>query len=280
MNARLALFASILSLASSAALAQNPRSPPPANPRAAKAIDLTGQWVSVVTEDWRWRMVTPPKGDYANLPLNPEGKRVAMTWNLAADNAAGDQCRAWGAGGIIREPTRVRISWADDNTLKFETDSGQQTRNFRFVTPVPGGVNPALTDGAIPPSGARTLQGESKAQWFGYAQSRGLGFGGSPPTGGALHVVTRNTTGGYIRKNGVPYSQNAVITEHFNLLDYGKGEVWMVVTTIIEDPKYLTQPMITTTNFRKEADTSRWNPQPCFTAPPLAAASRDNGGGN
>jgi hypothetical protein len=255
-----------------------PRPAGPANARAVPGVDLTGQWVAIVTEDWRWRMVTPPRGDLENLPLNAEGRRVAMTWDLAADNAAGAQCKAWGPGGLIRQPTRIRFSWADDNTLKFETDSGQQTRLFKFVAPAPGSTYPALTE-AYPPTGPRTLQGESRSQWFGYPQSRGLGFGAEPPTRPALRVVTRNHTGGYLRKNGAPYSENAVITEHFNRLDYPHGEAWLTVTTIVEDPKYLREPMVTSTDFRKETDTAEWSPRPCFTPPPLAAPPASPAGG-
>ena len=100
-----------------------PREPPP-TPRAAAPIDLTGYWVSVITEDWRWRMVTPPKGDYASLPINAEAKKVADAWDAAKDVAAGDQCKAYGAPGLMRLPTRLRISWQDDTTLKVETDAG------------------------------------------------------------------------------------------------------------------------------------------------------------
>src|SRR5438034_1309230 len=49
-------------------------------PRALAPFDLTGYWVSVVTEDWRWRMVTPAKGDSTSVPLNPEGRRVTEMW--------------------------------------------------------------------------------------------------------------------------------------------------------------------------------------------------------
>lgn len=265
MIARLILLAGLAGLAP-AAIAQH--APEPANARAAKAIDLTGQWVAIVSEDWRWRMMTPPKNDTSSLPVNAEARRVTQAWDLAADNAAGVQCRAWGPGGLIRQPMRIRISWQDDNTLKLETDSGRQTRLFRFVSATPGDVYPALV-AATPPSGPRTLQGESRAQWFGYPQTRGLGFGGPQPTGSALRVVTRNHSGGYLRKNGVPYSEDAVITEHFNRHDYANGESWLTVTTTIDDPKYLTRPAVMSTSFRKESDLSKWNPQPCFTAPPL-----------
>ena len=107
------------------------RGPPP-TPRAGAAFDPTGYWVSVVTEDWRWRMVTPAKGDYASVPLSAEGRRVADTWDLAKDKADGNECRAFGAAGLLRLPLRVRFTWQDDNTLKLETDSGQQVRLLHF----------------------------------------------------------------------------------------------------------------------------------------------------
>src|ERR1700749_1198316 len=100
-----------------------PPGPPPTG-RAAAPEDLTGYWVSLVTEDWRYRMVTPPKGDYASVPLNPEGRRVADAWDPGEDDAAGLQCKSYGAAALMRVPTRVHIIWSDDNTLQVETDAG------------------------------------------------------------------------------------------------------------------------------------------------------------
>ena len=100
----------------------------PATGQASAVIDITGNWVSVVDEDWRWRMMTPPKGDFTSVPLNPEGRRAGSAWDPAKDEAAGVQCRAYGAAGLMRMPTRVRIAWADPQTLKLETDAGRQTR--------------------------------------------------------------------------------------------------------------------------------------------------------
>ena len=97
---------------------------PPPTPRAAAPIDLTGYWVSVITEDWRWRMVTPPKGDYVSIPINVEAKKAADAWDPAKDTAAGDQCKTYGAPGLMRLPTRLHITWQDDTTLKVETDTG------------------------------------------------------------------------------------------------------------------------------------------------------------
>src|SRR6266571_4792236 len=100
--------------------------------KADAPIDITGYWVSIVTEDWRYRMVTPAKGDYASVPLNADSRKVADAWDPAKDEAAGNQCKAYGAAAVMRVPGRVRISWADDETMKVETDAGTQTRMFYF----------------------------------------------------------------------------------------------------------------------------------------------------
>src|SRR4051794_19410823 len=73
------------------------RGGPPQTGKQAAVIDLTGYWTSVVMEDWKFRMVTPRKGIFETLPLNAEGRRVGETWDPARDEAAGEQCRAYGA---------------------------------------------------------------------------------------------------------------------------------------------------------------------------------------
>jgi hypothetical protein len=236
---------------------------PPPTARAQAPIDLTGQWVSIVTEDWRWRMVTPAKGDYASVPLNPEGRRVADTWDLAKDAAAGEQCRPFGAPALMRLPTRVRISWQDDTTLKVESDLGQQVRLLKFAAPGPVPVSTAVTPAE------RTWQGVSLAEWSKTAVSRGLGFGGARGVaGGNLKVTTAQLKPGYLRKNGVPYSETTTVTEYYNRHDEPNGDVWFTVTTVVDDPRYLAQPFITSSSFKKETDTAKWNPTPCQTDPP------------
>ncbi len=184
-----------------AAFAQPPAQAPapPAAPREAAPIDLTGQWVAIVNEDWRWRMVTPPKGDYASVPLNDEGRRVADQWDAAQD---GD-CKAYGAAALLRMPTRLRIGWQGDDRLVIETDAGRQTRTLAF--------------GADAPT-APSLQGQSTAKWVtpprppGGPGLAGAG-GGALRGGGYLEVKTTNLTGGWLRRNGVPYSEDAIVTE-------------------------------------------------------------------
>lgn len=264
------LAALLLAATASPALAQRGAPPPPPeSARVGAPVDLTGQWVAVVTEDWRWRMVTPPVGDAASVPLNPQGLAGAAAWDLAADNAAGEQCRAFGAGGIMRMPGRLRISWQDDNTLKIEADRGEQIRLFHFIATGAQNELPQL-DAPLTQAEAPSWQGHTNAQWFQQRQSRGLGFGGPPPgRHGSLRAFTQNLRPGYLRLNGVPYSASATVSEHFNVFEAG-GTTWLVVTTIVEDPENLAQPFVTSSNFRKEADRSRWSPSPCHTQPPAA----------
>src|ERR1700730_8466952 len=79
---------------------------PPATAQAAAPVDLTGYWVSVVTEDWLYRMVTLKKGDYSAVPLNAEARKLADAWDPAKDESAGEQCKAYGAPALMRIPGR------------------------------------------------------------------------------------------------------------------------------------------------------------------------------
>jgi hypothetical protein len=217
----------------------------PQTPQASAPIDLTGTWVSIVNEDWRWRMVTPPKGDYASVPLNAEARKVADSWDPSKDGL----CDAYGAAGLMRIPTRLNITWENPTTLKIDTDAGQQTRRLLF-------------DVTQKPSGAPTLQGHSIAEWERAGGGRGGGRGAAAQ-GGSLKVVTTNMRGGWLRKNGVPYSANAVLTEHFDRFAAPTGDEWLVVTSIVSDPTYLTADFITSTHFKKEPNNAKFAPAPC-----------------
>jgi len=225
---------------------------PPPTGQAGAVIDLTGYWVSQVNEDWRWRMMTPPKGDYASVPLNAEGRKAGDAWDPAKDEAGGQQCKAYGAAGLMRLPTRLRITWADDKTLKVEADAGKQTRLFHF-------------DGSMWQGGEDQWQGDSVASWQKQAQQRGFAppsGGVVPGKGGALKVVTTHMRPGYLRKNGVPYSGNAVLTEFFDRVEL-EGVAYLILTTVVDDPQYLSDTFITSEQFKREPDGSKWNPAPC-----------------
>ncbi len=261
-------------------------SPPPAqaprSPRAAAQADLTGNWVAQITEDWRWRMITPPKGDYASVPLNALGRQTADSWDPAADVAAGEACKAFGAGGLMRLPTRLKIDWTDDATLRIETDAGQQVRMLHFDRAAQAGTAPSW-------------QGHSVAEWRGVPQAanpfgalvaptqeaaaaRGAATAGpaandaarapAPAARGSLKVVTTNLRPGYLRKNGVPYSERAVVTEYYDRLAMF-GNEYLQVVTVVADPTYLSTPFVVSNHFKREPDGSKWSPTPCATDPPL-----------
>jgi len=225
----------------------------PPTGRLGARFDPTGYWVSLVTEDWRHRMFTSPKGDFGGIPLNGAGRTKANTWDPAQDEAAGEQCRPYGAAGIMRLPTRLHITWQDDLTLKIETDAGTQTRLVSFGAPQGQGGD---------------WQGISVGTWE-YptaALPNFLAFGGrgrGPLPSASLKVVTTRMKPGYLAKNGVPYGANAVLTEYYDRLDVPGGDSLLVVKQELVDPEYLGSPYWVSPNFKKQNDASGWNPTPC-----------------
>ena len=218
--------------------------------RAAAPFDMTGYWVSIVGEDWRWRMY-PAKGDYGATPLNGAARQIADAWDPAKDSAAGDQCKGFAAPVVMRVPGRLHVTWQDDQTLKIETDAGKQTRLFHFGNP--------------PQGQGEDWQGVSKSEWdLGNAGAGGFFAGrGGGPRAGSLKVVTAKMKPGYATRNGVPYSANATLTEYYDLVKEPNGDQYLVLTSTLDDPAYMTQPMMTAVNFKKQADGAGWNPTPC-----------------
>jgi hypothetical protein len=232
---------------------------PPPTPRALAPVDLTGYWVSVVTEDWRYRMVMPQQGDYGSVPLNADGRRVADTWKPAQ---AG-RCEAYGAGAGMRAPGRLHITWEDDSTLRIDTDAGAQTRHLHFGAPPAGEMAPSW-------------QGVSVASWDGPPDvidvlrtggfdnlSRGTGAAARRMQWTPLKVVTTHLRPGWLRANGVPYSGQAVVTEDFMRYAVPNDGEWLTVRTVVDDPAYLVQRFMVSTNFKQEPDGSKWDPRPC-----------------
>jgi hypothetical protein len=182
-------------------------------------------------------MVTPAKGEYRRIPSSRAALPLIEAWDPAADERAGNQCKSYGAGNIMSVPGRLHITWQDADTLRIETDAGTQTRLFHFsprAAPSP-----------------RSWQGDSVATWE------------PAPGGGSLRVVTSNLRAGYLRKNGVPYSAQATVTEHFDVAPFEDTGRLLLVTTIVDDPVYLTGPYVVSPHFKKELDGSKWDPTPC-----------------
>jgi hypothetical protein len=242
-----------------------PKGPPP-TPKSQAPIDLTGYWVSIVTEDWLYRMVTPAKGDVASIPVSAAGRAGAAAWDPDKDAAAGNACLAYGPPGLTRMPGRLHIEWADDNTLKMDDDAGTQTRLLKF--------------GAAA-AGPASRMGNSVATWDGLGRG-GRGGGGTfgvpagltgdanagkavatPIRPGALRVITTNMTPGYLRKNGVPYSAQTTLSEWWDIVHEPNGDQYLVISSVIEDPVNLTQPWRTSTHFKKEPNGSKYAPSAC-----------------
>ena len=177
-------------------------------------------------------------GDVSYVPLNAEGRRVADTWDPERDKAAGEECKGYAAPAIMRLPSRVQISWQDDNTLKLDIDNGMQTRLFHFDQ--------------REAQGARSWQGWSYARWEMSGSTRQ----------GALHVDTSNLRAGYLRKNGVPFSENAFMTEYYNLIVEEDGNQYLVIQTYVEDTRYLNTHFVRTLQFKREPDGSKRAPVP------------------
>ena len=210
--------------------------------RGAAPVDLTGYWVSLVTEDWIERMSpdSPPSGTGGRGGRGGGGGAAAAAANP-------DPCRVYGAGGSMRVPGRLNITWADDNTLKIEMDAGTQTRLLRFNAPAPANAE-------------KTLQGYSVATWDAGGGGRGGRGGGAAagPRWASLRVVTTNMKSGYLLSSRSAYSENAVLTEHFTRhTDFGVD--YLTVTAAVEDG----QTRIVSSTFKKEPNGSKFSPTGC-----------------
>lgn len=242
-------------------------------PRAAAQIDVTGFWVSVVTEDWGYRMRMPAKGDRGSIPLNAAGLQRANEWDAAGEPP--NSCQPYGAAGVMRRPGRLHIEWQDGATLRVRTDAGAQVRLFHFAKFLPPtGFGTAEMPRALltgdPGPAAATRQGHSVAAWKKVAQREGLQIvvmTATPPPEPAQHgglaVVTTHMKPGYLQINGIPYSAQTVLTEYFNRIQLPNGDDYLILTSIVDDPMYLGEPYVTSTQFKREQDGSRWAPIPC-----------------
>ena len=162
--------------------------------------------------------------------MTPEASKMADAWDPAKDEAAGEQCRSYGAPALMSVPGRLHITWQDDNTLKVETDAGMQTRLLHFgdyqapaehAADVAGRLGGAVADAArqraadLPPG--QTANEPPTHQRFARAADR---------CASSRHSLRP----GYLRKNGVPYGENAVLTEHWDLYKRPNGEEWLTIT--------------------------------------------------
>ncbi len=256
------IVAALLAVIPASLFSQEPGAQAQRTAKSVAPIDVTGYWESMIVDEWRFR-VTPQKGDIPYLPLNAEARKIALAWDPAKDQADGKACKAYGAVGITQRPGRMHIAWTDDSTLKLDFDTGTQTRLLHFAK-------------APAEKGAASWQGYSAAEWVApgnvllftgdrFVPALGnAGRAAAAPKTGTLRVTTTNMLPGYIRKNGVPYSEKAILTEHFNVVTGGQGEPYLVMTQFVDDPTYLNQPFIRTYNWKQVPDATGWDPTPCL----------------
>ena len=218
----------------------------PVTARALAPVDLTGVWVSVVTEDWRAQVEPEGKSLHPAIPLSPAGLSRVNARNPMKDETAAEACRGYGAPGVMRAPGRIRINWDSDNTLRIDTEAGTQTRLLRFA-PAAATAEP-------------TWQGESRAEW---QTSRERRTAGSASPSGTLKAITHHLKPGYLQKNGVAYGPGAVLTEYFARKVEPSGDTWLVLTAIVDDPQFLSTPFMRRSHFKKLPATSPWQPQAC-----------------
>jgi hypothetical protein len=219
--------------------------PEAASPRGSVPIgleDIEGQWVAYVNEDWLWRMRVAEKGDFTSIPYNDLGREVGQAW----DESMLGSCLQYGAAGVMRQPLRIRVNWEGDDVLTIETDYGQQTRRFNFDEPAPANT----------PS---SLQGYSMASWeYDAAPARGM-----EGRYGSLKVETSHLTAAWLRSNGAPVSENATLTEYYDVFTDPTGTDWLVATVIVHDPTYLRTDFVTSSHFQREQQQGGWDPRPC-----------------
>jgi len=240
--ARLIVVATLVLSVQTRIDAQRGQGPPavPETPMAAAAVDLTGTWVSVISKDWVLRMAVPQQGNYTRIPVTAAARAVADAWDPARDEAAGDQCKAFGAPIVTRQPGRMRISWQDDSTMRMELEAGGQTRLFHF--------------GPAPPPSVPSWQGHSVAEWQ---------YPRVPPRTGSLNVVTNQLRPGYLRRNGIPYSADTTMTEHYHRMMAPNGDTWLTVVTEVIDPENLREPYVQSSHFKRLPADADFNPEPC-----------------
>jgi hypothetical protein len=187
-------------------------------------MDLAGEWSPQFHEEQPERLGGPPIGDYAGLPINDAARFMANSWDASILSVPEHQCKPHPADYSPRGPANMRL-WKEVDPL-----TGELTA-FRTHIQWQAPERWIFMDGRSRPDeyAAHTWQGFSIGSW----------------EGPVLKVVTTHLKKGWIRRNGVPRSDQAELTEYF----YRHGD-FLTWTVIVNDPVYLTEPMIRTTDFR------------------------------
>jgi hypothetical protein len=186
--------------------------------------DLSGKWNNILHEDQPERIPGPELGDYLGIPINPAGRLAGETWDATILTLPEYQCRVHPSDYGIRGPALVHL-WS-------ETDRATQ-QVIAWHT--------HITTWEV----ERTIWMDDRPRPPEYALYSSQGFSTGKWDGDILTITTDHLKRGWIRRNGIPRSAKAVVTEH--LIRHGDYLTW---TTIVNDPAYLTEPFIRTTDFQ------------------------------
>jgi hypothetical protein len=197
-------------------------------PASAQSF-LNGDWVGLFHEDQPERGPGPELGDYLGLPINAAARQFADSWDASRLTLPEHQCRAHVSPYIYRGPIRVRISEERDPATQdvvavkhFLSTYAQERTIWLDGRPHP------------PDNAPHTWMGFSTGEW----------------QGDVLKVTTTHLKQGWHRRNGVPMSARAKMTEYF----FRHGTV-LTQLSITDDPVFLEEPLVKTTNLLLDVNT-------------------------
>ena len=202
---------------------------------AASGVDFTGEWAPRFHEDEPERVPGPELGDFLGIPISDAARLRAVAWAASVQTLPEWQCRPHSADYIWRGPSPLRI-WKEVDPVSRQVTAwhAEWLRSVDRSIYMDGRPHPS-------PNAPHTWAGFSAGKW----------------DGDVLTIKTTHLKEGYLRRNGLPRSDVATLTEHWML----HGDV-LTVAAIVTDPVYLTEPFIRTTDY--ELDLHQWvPPYPC-----------------
>jgi hypothetical protein len=198
-------------------------------------VDFSGEWAPRFYEDQPERVAGPELGDYLGLPVTDAARMRADTWDASIQTLPEWQCRPHSADYIWRGPSNLHITKeVDPVTREITAFHAEWLRSVDNIYYLDGRPHPSA-------NAAHTWGGFATAKW----------------EGNILTVNVTHLKEGYIRRNGMPRSDLATVTEHW--MRHGN---WLTVVTIVNDPVYLTEPFIRSTDYELD-QRQQVPPYPC-----------------
>lgn len=200
---------------------------------APAQVLLSGDWLSLIHEDQPERLQGPDLGDYLGIPINEAARLRADSWDASRLTLQEHQCRVHVSPYIYFGPLQVRI-WEEKDP---ETQQVIALKNYISTY-----------------EQTRTIWMDNRPHPSEYAPHTFMGFSTGKWLGDVLTVETTHIKQGWLRRNGLPQSDQATMTEHFF-----RHDQYLTHMTILRDPVYLTEPLVKTQTFRMaDRDPGNW----------------------